>query len=110
MMAFLESDTFATVMGGIIILFLLALVWKVGPLRVLGDILGHAAVTAGFIILAVLTFLFFAETGIGQRLGGVETGLYVVFIGPFVLLALSLLAAFVWPRKRSDGKDTSDDN
>ena len=96
---FLLSETFGTVMGGIIILFLLALAWKVGPLRVLGDILGHALATAAFIILVIGIFLFFAETGLGQRLGGVETGLYVVFIGPFVLLAVSLLMAFLWPRK-----------
>ncbi len=99
---FLTGDTFGTIMGGVIILFLLVLAWKVGPRGQGLFRFSFGIENGGQVDAAVGVFLFFAETAVGQRLGGVGTGLIVILVGPFVLLGASLLAVILGPRKKSD--------
>lgn len=47
----LTSETFETVMGGLILLFLLALAIKIGPLRFIGETLAHLAFKVTFVVL-----------------------------------------------------------
>lgn len=104
----LNEDLVGTVLGAVVILFLIMLAWNVGPLRVLGEIAGHAAMTFAFVVFAVGTVVFFAETEIGRLLGGISTAVVLILASPFILLAGGFAWAFVARWRRKDKQSDSD--
>ena len=83
---FFESDVFETVIGGLIVLLVIALAIKMGPLRFFGEMLAHLAFKIVFLVVGFGILILFAQTGIGGAVGGVETGLIVIIVLPFLWL------------------------
>ena len=109
MTAIITSETSQTVLGGIIVLFVLALVIKVGPLRFLGEMLAHLAFKIIFVLLAFGVLYLFANTQMGEALGGLSTGLVLVFAAPFVFLIIGLVQ-WVLKRNSTAGEQGVDDD
>ena len=110
MTEFLASDAFETIMGGVIVIFVIALAIKMGPLRFLGEMLVHFIIKVVFVILVFGLLFLFARTGIGEKLGGVGTGLVVLLGLPFVWLAVSLVRAWLMRSPASDAKEAESDD
>ena len=109
MIDFMTTDTFETIMGGLIVLFVVALAIKMGPLRFLGEMMAHLVIKIGFVVMAFGVLLLFANTGIGEALGGVGTGLIVVFAAPFVLLIGAGMHALMRGSPNAGSKDDKQD-
>ncbi|MFK7943884.1 MAG: hypothetical protein AB8B85_13360 [Paracoccaceae bacterium] len=101
----LESEAFGTVMGGILLLGLVVLVWKAGPLRVLGELAAHAVFTFVALVVAGLILWFFAVTTIGQSLGGIATGVTLILISPFIMIAVGIVQSMLAGKKKKDDSD-----
>ena len=96
-------------MGGLIVLSIIALAIKIGPLRFIGEMLAHLAFKVIFVVLAVGVLYLFASTEMGEALGGVSTGLVLVFAAPFVFLIIGLVQWML--KKKSDaGEQNVDDD
>lgn len=106
---FLNSEVFQTAMGAVILLFILVLALKIGPLRFVGEMLAQVAINILFIVIAVGVLFLFAATEIGQSMGGVGTGLIVVLALPFILLIVSLAQSWRKRHSNQDTKATDDD-
>ena len=96
---FVTGETFQTIMGGVIVLFLIAPAIKMGPLRFLGEMLANLVFKVLFLAVAFGILIVFARTDIGEALGGVGTALVVIFALPF--LWLIGVGIHVWFRRRS---------
>ena len=110
MAEFVASEAVATAMGAGILSFLLVFALKIGPLRFLGEMLAQFAFQALFLALAVFVLFLFATTGIGEKLGGIETGLIIVLTTPFVLLVVSLVRAWLKRSSASGSKEAESDD
>ena len=107
MAEFFDSDVFETIIGGVIVLVVIALAIRMGPLRFLGEMLAHLAFKILFVVMALGLLVLFAQTGIGQALGGVGTGLIVIFALPFLwLMGVGLHG---WLRRKPDASDQDPD-
>ena len=102
MSGFFASDTFETLMGGLILLFVLALAIKMGPLRFIGEMLAHLAFKIVFLVVAIGVLFVFIDTEISQSLGGIDTALYLIFGAPFVLIVIGIVQAWRKPKPEDD--------
>ena len=103
---FMQDDRVATVVGGALLLFFLYLVVKLGPLRVLAEMAGHAVMNVVGIVVLILVLGFFAGTSIGQSLGGLYTGFAIILGAPVVMIAVGVYQG--WRGRKNKPHDDSD--
>ena len=108
MSGFLSEVNFETVLGGLIILFVIALIFRNGILWFLGEMAVQALGIIGFAIYLIVIFWFFVSTAIGQALGGIDTAIWMAILTPVILIVGGIIWARVFPSKDKDTQDDSD--
>jgi len=106
----MATDMVETVMGGLILVVFLVMVWRLGPLRILGELLAHAAMNLLFLAAIVGLGMFFV-TDIGQVLGGLDTWFGLVLGVPVLVLLIGLFLGgrSWWSRGSDDGEGGDND-